>query len=101
MTNHAPHQQIASLVDVAAHAFLWRKPREVALRDLAETLFLPGVDGDHEMAREALDQRARPEVVEALLLERRRQRPHAGFFVTHGNGADHGTEDQPVRRLAL
>ena len=55
----------------------------------------------HQMAREALDQRAGAEIVEAFLLERGRQRMQARLALAHRHGADHGAEHQPVRRLVL
>src|SRR5262245_50946025 len=54
---HAPEEEIAVVVDVAAHAAFGRQPGEVILRDRAEPAHLPGVDRDHEMAGEALHQR--------------------------------------------
>ena len=77
------------------------KPREIVLRDLAKALLLPSIDRDHQMARKALDQAAGAEIVEALLFERRRQRPQPRLVLAHRDGADHGAEHQPCRRLVL
>src|SRR5206468_3646338 len=98
---HAPHHEIAGLVDVAARAALRHKPCEIVSCDLAETVLLPGVDRDHEMAGEALDQRTVAEIVEALVRERRRERTHARLLVAHRHGADHGAEYEPGRRRVL
>src|SRR5213076_897818 len=78
---HAADQKIAVVVDVTADTGFGREPGEIALRDLAETVRLPGVDRDHEMAGESLHQRARAELVETLLLQRRGQRPQAGVLL--------------------
>src|SRR5450755_215880 len=58
------NEQIAIVGDLAAHALLGREPRQIALGDLAEPFLVPGIERDHEMAREALDQPARAGVVE-------------------------------------
>src|SRR5262249_38795812 len=98
---NASDEQIAALVDVAAQAFLRRQAREVFFGDPPKPLPLPGADRDNQRAREALAKGARAEVVEALVLQRRRERPHPRLLVTKGNRADHGAEYQPVRRLTL
>src|SRR5215475_13706565 len=50
---HAPKEEIAVVVDIAAHAALGRQPGKVILRDRAEPALLPGIDRDHEVAGEA------------------------------------------------
>src|SRR5262249_50486191 len=97
----APHQEIAVFCDFAAHTTLGRKPGEVIFRDLAESLLLPGIKRDHEMAGEAFHQPAGAEIVETFLLERRRERAQARFLITQRDGADHGGEHQPRRRVLL
>ncbi len=92
---HGSQQEIAVLVEVAAHAALQLEPRQIGLRHLAESVLLPGVDRDHEMARETFDQPAGAEIVEALLFERRRKRSRAWLPLAHRAGADHGAEDEP------
>src|SRR5215475_5463109 len=46
---HAPKEEIAVVVDVAAHAALGRQSGKVILRDCAEPALLPGVDRDHDV----------------------------------------------------
>src|SRR5262249_56216590 len=94
-TRYTPHQQIAVLGDLAAHTALGRKLGQIIFRDLAEPLFLPSIERDHEMAGEAFHQPAGPEIVEAFLLKRRGQRTQARFLVTQRHRADHGGEHQP------
>ena len=98
---HAPHQQIAVVVDRAACTLLGRQALQIVLVTVAKPLLVPGVDGDHQVAREALDQPAGPEIVEAFLVERGDQRAQAGLLLAHRDGADHGAEHQPVGRLVL
>ena len=45
--------------------------------------------------------RPEPGVVEAFVLQRRRQRAQAGLLLAHGDGAHHRAEHQPVRRSIL
>src|SRR5439155_18804270 len=94
-----PHQKVAGPVDVAAHALLRRETREVVLRHLAESLLFPGVERNHEVAGEALDQAARAEIVKTFVLQRRRERAQARLVVVQRDGPDHGAEDEPSRRL--
>ena len=51
---------------------------EVCSRDGGEFVGPPGVDGDHQMTREAFHQAAGASVIEAFLAERGRQRTQAG-----------------------
>src|SRR5262249_5545598 len=96
-----PDDETAVLGDVAAHAALGSKPREIILCDGAESLFLPSVDRDHEMAREAFHELSRTEIVETFVLERRRERAQTRLFLTHCHSSDHGRENQPGRRFVL
>ena len=98
---HAPHQQIAVVVDVAAHALLRREPRQVVFGHRREAELLPGVDLHHQMPREAADQLRGADIVEALFLERRGQRPQSRLALGHRHGADHAAEHQPLRRLVF
>ena len=52
-----------------------RQARQIVLRDLREALLLPGVDRDHQVAREALDQ---PAGAGSRRSPRPRARPQAG-----------------------
>ena len=96
---HAAHQQIAVLVDVAAHALVRAAgAADIPSRPRAKPCSLPGIDVHHQMAREALDQRAGAEIGEAFLLQRGDQRIEARLALAHRHGADHGAEHQPVGR---
>ena len=71
---HAPHQQIAVVVDVAAHALLGRRAApDSSSRPSPKPCSCQASIAHHEMAREALDQPAGAEIVEAFLLERGRR----------------------------
>ena len=94
-------EKIAILVDVAAHAFLGREPRQIFFRDRAEALFLPGVVRRHEMPRKRFHQFAGGHVVEAFFLQRGRERTQSGLALEHRHRADLRAEHQPFRRLVL
>jgi hypothetical protein len=53
------------------------------------------------MPGEAFHQPSRTEIIEAFVLERRRERPQPRFLLAHGHGADRGGEHQPSRRSVL
>ena len=74
---HAADQQIAVVVDVAAHALLGRQPLQIAARHRAEAALLPGIERDHEMARKTFHDVIGHGVGEAFLLQRGDQRIQA------------------------
>src|SRR5712691_625247 len=53
------------------------------------------------MARKALNQPSRADVVETFLVKRSGERPQAGLLLAHAHRADHRAEHEPVRRLVL
>ena len=74
--------------------------RDMSLRRRQIRSLLPGVHGHHQMARKAFHQPAGADVVEALLLQRGRQRTQPGSSrpsTRCGCGAEH----QPIRRLVF
>ena len=81
--------------------FSARQPLQIAARHRAEAVLLPGIDRDHEMAREALHHLIGHGVGEAFLLQRGDQRVQARLVAAHRHGADHGAEHQPGRRFVL
>ena len=94
-------QEIAVAGDAAALAGLADgEAREIALGDRIEAVLRQGVEAEHEIAGEALDD-GRPVRLEALLLQRGRLRPRAGIAEPDPGRRDHGREDEPVRHLVL
>ena len=97
----AMDQEIAVAGDAAALAGLADgEAREIALGDRVEALLREGVEAEHEIAGEALDD-GRPVRLKALLLQRRRRRPRAGIAEPDPGRRDHGREDEPIRHLVL
>jgi len=76
-------QQITILVDVATYAVFARQPLQVTFRHRPEPAFLPGIDRDHEVAREALHDMTRNHVGEPLFLKRGDERIQAGLRSGH------------------
>src|SRR5262245_61134943 len=63
---HAAHDEVAILGEIVAHARRrWREARQEIPGDLPKAFLLPGVGGNHQMTREALDQPAGAEIIKA------------------------------------
>src|ERR1700731_4688271 len=78
----ATHQKIAIVVDMAAHARLRAPARKKTAGYLSETFLLPGIEGDHEVSREALQEKARFEI-KALGIERGSKRMKPWLLLAH------------------
>ena len=98
---HAPHQQVAVVVDVAAHALLRREPREIVLRDRAEAVLLPGVDRTMRWRAKLSTSRPEPTSSKPSSSSAADSGRRPGSPSAIDDGADHGAEHQPLRRLVL
>src|SRR6202047_1416841 len=75
------------------------KPRQIPFRDFTESMLLPGVEDGHQMACKTLHQAVGSEFPEALIFECSGKRIKTRVVLAHGDGADHGSKDEPFRCL--